>query len=88
MYKQSCLIIMAVHLLITNYRKRLEPNATFNKQFFLGLHNPLDALYHLQPFMTLTLIPLVFYIEGEFFSDKNNDGLIIVHVQIHCFVWC
>lgn len=31
----------------------------------LGLHNPLDTLYHLQPFMTLTIIPLAFYIEGE-----------------------
>ena len=29
-----------------------------------GLHNPLDTLYHLQPFMTLTIIPLAFYIEG------------------------
>ena len=37
-----------------------------NKVFFSGLHNPLDTLYHLQPFMTLTLIPLAFYIEGRF----------------------
>ncbi|XP_068686038.1 solute carrier family 35 member C2-like isoform X1 [Montipora foliosa] len=31
----------------------------------LGLQNPLDTLYHLQPFMTLTLIPFTFYIEGQ-----------------------
>ena len=37
-----------------------------SNNIFLGLHNPLDTLYHLQPFMTLTLMPLAFYIEGRF----------------------
>ncbi|EDO40549.1 predicted protein [Nematostella vectensis] len=30
----------------------------------LGLHNPLDTIYHLQPLMALALTPLAFTIEG------------------------
>lgn len=64
---------MVVHILITNNYKNIsnQMKLSINNIIPLGLHNPLDALYHLQPFMTLTLIPLAFYIEGEFFSVIN-----------------
>ena len=32
--------------------------------FVSGLHNPIDTLYHVQPLMTLALMPLAFLIEG------------------------
>ncbi|KAK3741164.1 hypothetical protein QZH41_011837, partial [Actinostola sp. cb2023] len=31
----------------------------------IGLHNPIDTIYHLQPLMVLTLAPLAFYMEGR-----------------------
>ncbi|XP_078367610.1 solute carrier family 35 member C2-like [Oculina patagonica] len=61
----------------------------------LGLHNPLDTLYHLQPFMTLTLIPLAFYIEGQslalspqVFSARDSSILwvTISMVMFGCFL--
>lgn len=42
-----------------------EKDLVYISVHFTGLHNPLDTLYHLQPFMTLTLMPLAFYIEGK-----------------------
>ena len=33
---------------------------------FLGLQNPIDTIYHLQPVMALGLLPLAFIIEGKF----------------------
>lgn len=35
---------------------------------FVGLHNPIDTIYHLQPLMVLTLAPLAFYMEGRLMS--------------------
>lgn len=61
----------------------------------LGLHNPLDALYHLQPFMTLTLMPLAFYIEGQrlalspqLFSahERSTLWVTIAMVMFGCFL--
>ncbi|XP_058971368.1 solute carrier family 35 member C2-like [Pocillopora verrucosa] len=61
----------------------------------LGLHNPLDTLYHLQPFMTLTLIPLAFYIEGQDLamspklfraSDSYTLWVTIAMVMFGCFL--
>lgn len=31
----------------------------------LNLHNPIDFIYHIQPFMVLTILPLAIYVEGE-----------------------
>jgi solute carrier family 35 protein C2 len=31
----------------------------------LGLQNPLDFIFHIQPFMILTILPLAVYVEGE-----------------------
>ena len=31
----------------------------------VGLSNPVDIVYHLQPVMTLTLLPLAFFIDGQ-----------------------
>lgn len=61
----------------------------------LGLHNPLDALYHLQPFMTLTLIPLAFYIEGQKLAvspklfnapDSHTVWVTVSMVMFGCFL--
>ena len=34
---------------------------------FVGLQNPIDTIYHLQPVMALGLLPLAFVIEGKSF---------------------
>jgi len=61
----------------------------------LGLHNPLDTLYHLQPFMTLTLIPLAFYIEGQSLAvstklfnapDSYTVWVTVSMVMFGCFL--
>lgn len=61
----------------------------------LGLHNPLDTLYHLQPFMTLTLIPVAFYIEGQRLAvspklfnapDSHTLWVTISMVLFGCFL--
>lgn len=61
----------------------------------LGLHNPLDTLYHLQPFMTLTLMPLAFYIEGQHLAvspklfnapDGHTLWMTISMVMFGCFL--
>ena len=53
--------------------------------YFLGLHNPLDTLYHLQPFMTLTLMPLAFYIEGGFsiFWHSLPAAILLLKVTVN-----
>lgn len=33
--------------------------------FFLGLGNPIDLMFHLQPIMAITLLPLAVFIEGN-----------------------
>ena len=42
-------------------------NSTVQNIFlcFLGLQNPIDTIYHLQPVMALGLLPLAFIIEGK-----------------------
>ena len=32
--------------------------------FYTGLNNPINTVYHLQPVMILTLLPLAFLIDG------------------------
>lgn len=32
---------------------------------YADLSNPIDTVYHLQPVMTLTLLPLAFFIDGK-----------------------
>ena len=31
----------------------------------LNLQNPIDFIYHIQPFMILTILPLAIYVEGK-----------------------
>jgi solute carrier family 35 protein C2 len=31
----------------------------------LNLQNPIDFIYHIQPFMVLTILPLAVYVEGN-----------------------
>ncbi|XP_048764680.1 solute carrier family 35 member C2-like [Ostrea edulis] len=38
----------------------------------LGLHNPLDMMYHIQPWMILALLPLSVYFEGIKLSTKED----------------
>ena len=35
-----------------------------------GLRNPIDTLYHVQPIMTFSLMPLAFIIEGMYVSVR------------------
>lgn len=37
----------------------------------LGLHNPIDMIYHMQPWMIVSLLPLVLFIEGQYHSNPN-----------------
>lgn len=45
----------------------------------LGLHNPIDMIYHMQPWMIASLVPLVFIIEGikmnEEYQKNSSDHL-------------
>uniref|UniRef100_A0A674BIW9 Solute carrier family 35 member C2 n=1 Tax=Salmo trutta TaxID=8032 RepID=A0A674BIW9_SALTR len=44
----------------------------------LGLQNPIDTMYHLQPLMFMGLLPLFLFNEGEAFTMLSNL-LMIVH---------
>lgn len=41
----------------------------------LGLHNPIDMIFHMQPWMIAALLPLVFLIEGS----KLHQGILDLH---------
>ncbi|XP_062130624.1 solute carrier family 35 member C2 [Drosophila sulfurigaster albostrigata] len=41
----------------------------------LGLHNPIDMIFHMQPWMIAALLPLVFLIEGP----KLHQGMQDIH---------
>lgn len=41
----------------------------------LGLHNPIDMIYFMQPWMILPIIPLTIYVEGN-----SNDFLSHEHL--------
>ncbi|KAH8302186.1 hypothetical protein KR044_003779 [Drosophila immigrans] len=41
----------------------------------LGLHNPIDMIFHMQPWMIAALLPLVFLIEGP----KLHQGMLDIH---------
>ncbi|KAH8366152.1 hypothetical protein KR093_009753 [Drosophila rubida] len=41
----------------------------------LGLHNPIDMIFHMQPWMIAALLPLVFLIEGP----KLQQGMLDIH---------
>jgi len=43
----------------------------------LGLHNPIDMIYYMQPWMIASLVPLVFGIEGKFGLLQVLSGLKI-----------
>ncbi|XP_065913916.1 solute carrier family 35 member C2-like [Dysidea avara] len=38
----------------------------------LGLNNPINTVYHLQPVMILTLLPLAFLIDGRYFATSSQ----------------
>ncbi|KAK3086671.1 hypothetical protein FSP39_021710 [Pinctada imbricata] len=38
----------------------------------IGLHNPLDMMYHIQPWMMLGLLPLSAYFEGQSLASSEN----------------
>jgi len=43
----------------------------------LNLHNPIDFIYHIQPMMILTILPLAIYVEGK----KNSAPLFQIHFE-------
>jgi len=40
-----------------------------------GLHHPLDMIYHVQPWMILSIVPLVFGFEGLSLADAAVDSI-------------
>ena len=40
---------------------------------FSGLGNPIDLMFHLQPIMAITLLPLAVFIEGNDSVDLINS---------------
>lgn len=54
----------------------------------LGLHNPIDTMYHVQPWMMTVLTPMVFALEGVKFSASEgflgytDSRLFATHVAI------
>ncbi|XP_071446514.1 solute carrier family 35 member C2 [Hetaerina americana] len=39
----------------------------------LGLHNPIDMVYHIQPWMIVALLPIAIAVEGKSFIVNHND---------------
>ncbi|XP_031552512.1 solute carrier family 35 member C2-like [Actinia tenebrosa] len=61
----------------------------------LGLHNPIDTIYHIQPLMAMSLAPLAFFIEGHemvlsphlFNAPNLHEALISASmVFVGCFL--
>jgi len=48
----------------------------------LGLHNPIDMIYYMQPWMIASLVPLVFGIEGGFGLLQVLSGLKITPILL------
>lgn len=42
----------------------------------LGVHNPIDMIYHMQPWMILALVPFVIIFEGTYEQEKIYKSLI------------
>ena len=42
----------------------------------LGLENPIDMMYHIQPIMLLTMLPLAAVFEGTSIRDKFSSRLV------------
>ena len=42
----------------------------------LNLQNPIDFIYHIQPFMILTILPLAVYVEGKLMPSKFLLGSV------------
>lgn len=50
----------------------------------MGLSNPIDMIYHIQPWMILTLLPFSFGFEGKCITTSND---IISIINLHtCFI--
>ena len=53
----------------------LNNSRTFPRIFVLGLGNPIDMIYHVQPWMIVALLPLAVYFEGKAVSRKFSHSI-------------
>ncbi|KAG8534755.1 hypothetical protein GDO81_018635 [Engystomops pustulosus] len=51
--------------------------------YLLGLQNPIDTMFHLQPLMFLSLFPLFVGIEGEIWQLLCNCMSSTIQTNIH-----
>ena len=61
---------------------------TVTQKHELGLSNPIDMIYHIQPGMILSLLPLAIYVEGLSIisTDKFFRSIDLIFV-IHNLLW-
>ena len=52
---------------------------------FLGLSNPLDMIYHIQPWMIIILLPLTIFFEAiPMINDKSQT--VVIHFDILWYI--
>ena len=61
---------------------------TVTQKHEIGLSNPIDMIYHIQPGMILSLLPLAIYVEGISIvsTDKFFRSIDLAHVSQN-LVW-
>ena len=59
---------------------RMHTHTLMHTPMYAGLSNPIDTVFHLQPVMIITLLPLAIYVDGlkltpdDYHLSSNLEG--------------